>query len=130
MPFEYSIVPEKNLLRETVTGTVTTAGLREFAKRQVMDPLYRRGLRVLSDYTQAHAEISFQEMMDFVRWLSTSVHHERQAIVVRRQLEFALARMFEQLSEGEMERWGKLRVFWDLRAAEAWVLGNDDSEAA
>jgi hypothetical protein len=131
MPYEYSIDPEKNLLRETVTGKVTTEGLREFALRQARDPLYRRGLRLVSDYTRAQAEISYQEMSDFVRWLSTNVHHTRQAIVVTRQLEFALARMFEQLSEGEdAKRRGRLRVFRDLAAAEAWALGNDDSEAA
>jgi hypothetical protein len=130
MPFDYSIDPEKNLMRETVTGTVTTEGLREFARRQVKDPLYRRGMRVVSDYTRAHAQISYPEMVEFVRWLSNHVHHTRQAIVVRRQLDFALARMFEQLSEGETGRIGRLRVFWDLGAAEAWALGNDDSEAA
>ena len=68
MPFEYSIDPDRNLLRETVTGTVTTAELRAFASKQVRDPLYRRGLRVVSDYTRAQAEISLQEMAEFVRW--------------------------------------------------------------
>ena len=37
MPFEYSIDPDRNLLRETVTGTVTTAELRAFASKQVRD---------------------------------------------------------------------------------------------
>jgi hypothetical protein len=130
MPFEYSIDPERNLMRETVTGTVTLEGLREFALRQVRDPLYRRGMRVVSDYTRAQVHLSYEEMLLFVRWLSTHVHHVRQAIVVRRQLEFALARMFEQLSEASSGKVGQLRVFWDLGAAEAWALGNDDSEAA
>jgi hypothetical protein len=130
MPFEYTIDPERNLMRETVTGTVTLEGLKEFATRQVRDPLYRRGMRVVSDYRQAHADITFEEMLEFVRLLSGHVYHVRQAIVVTRQLEFAVARMFEQLSEGDADRWGKYRVFRDIAAAEAWAMGDDDSEAA
>jgi hypothetical protein len=130
MPFDYSIDPETNVMRETVTGTVTAEGLRAFALRQVKDPLYGKGMRVISDYTRANVQVSYQEMLEFVLWLSGHVHHTRQAIVVRRQLEFALARMFEQLSESEMGRTDRVRVFWDLAAAEAWALGNDDFEAA
>jgi hypothetical protein len=130
MTFDFTIDLDKNLMRETVTGTVTIEGLKEFALRQVRDPLYRRGMRVVSDYRQARTEIKFEDMLEFVRFLSGHVYHVRQAIVVSRQLEFALARMFEQLSEGSAERGGRYRVFRDLAAAEAWALGDDDSEAA
>ena len=124
MPFKYSIHPETNLIRQILWGTVTAADLRALAEAQWSDPLYRPKLHVLADIRDAKIDIPYEQMLGYTQFLSGQSNIGRQAIVVSRQLEFGLARMYEQLTESNVLR-TDLRVFFSLEEAEQW-LGTGD----
>ena len=120
MPFKYSIHPGQNLIRQTLWGTVTAGELQDLATAMWEDPQYRKKLDILADLRQARVDIPFDEMMAYTRFLSGNSHIGKQAIVVGRQLEFGMARMYEQLTEYSVLR-TELKVFFDMDAAERWI---------
>lgn len=120
MPFTYSIQPERNLVRQTLWGTVTVADLRDMTLAVQRDPQFRRRFDVLADLRDATVHISHDDMIEFARFLAGRSEIGRQAIVVRGQLEFGIARMFEQLTEMDVSRLD-LKVFFDIESADQWL---------
>lgn len=120
MPFTYTIDPARNLVRQTLWDVVTVTDLKEMTLAVRRDPQYRRRLDILADVRDATVEISHDDMIEFSRFLAGSSEIGRQAIVVRGQLEFGIARMFEQLTELEVAR-ADIKVFLDLESAEHWL---------
>jgi hypothetical protein len=120
MPFTYTIDPARNLVRQTLWDVVTVADLREMTLAVRRDPHYRRRLDILADLRDATVDISHDDMIEFSRFLAVGSEIGRQAIVVRGQLEFGIARMFEQLTELEVVR-ADIKVFLDLESAEHWL---------
>lgn len=128
MPFTYSILPEQNLVRQVMWGTVTTADLREMTIAMNNDPQFRKRMDILADFRGASVDISYDEMMEFTAFLGGHGVIGREAIVVSGQLEFGMARMFEQLTEYSVRR-ADLKVFFDMEAAELW-LGSPAAQTA
>lgn len=122
MPYTFSIHPEQNLIRQTLWGRVTVDELRDIATRIWAHPHHRPRMDVLADLRNAEVDVSYEQMTDYTRFLAGNSTIGRQAIVVTRQLEFGLARMYEQLTENHMLR-ADLRVFLDMEAAERWMRG-------
>lgn len=121
MPNTYSIHPERNLIRRTLWGRITVDELRDMIASLRSDPHYRAQMDVLVDLRNAEVDISYDQMTDYTRYLAgNNSTVGRQAIVVSRQLEFGLARMYEQLTENTVLR-TDLRVFMDMEEAELWI---------
>lgn len=121
MPNTYSIHPERNLIRQTLWGRITVDELRDIITSLRKEPHYRAQMDVLADLRNAEIDISYDQMTDYTRFLAGSNSTAgRQAIVVSRQLEFGLARMYEQLTENTVLR-TDLRVFMDMEEAELWI---------
>jgi hypothetical protein len=120
MPFNYSIHLDQNLIRQTLWGTVTATELRDLAAAMWADPDYRKKLDILADLRDAQIQIPYDQMVEYTQFLSGQSDIGRQAIVVGRQLEFGMARMYEQLTEHGVAR-KDLRVFFSLEDAERWL---------
>jgi SpoIIAA-like len=121
MPFTYSIDIGRNLVRQTLWGKVDAEDLHELTSAMWRDPQYRGKMNILVDVREAQVNISYDGMVQFARFLlSNKQEMGKQAIVVRRQLEFGIARMFEQLTAHNVRR-EDLKVFLDVEAAEHWL---------
>ncbi|HEY6642439.1 STAS/SEC14 domain-containing protein [Povalibacter sp.] len=120
MPSKYSIHPDQNLIRQTLWGAVTATDLRNLAAATWADPTHRKKLDILADLRDAQLHIPYDQMVEYTQFLSGQSEIGRQAIVVSRQLEFGMARMYEQLTEHRVLREG-LRVFFSMEEAEKWL---------
>jgi hypothetical protein len=120
MPFKYSIHLDQNLIRQTLWGTVTATELRNLAAAMWADPDYRKKLDIIADLRDAQVHIPYDQMVEYTQFLSGQSDIGRQAIVVGGQLEFGLARMYEQLTEHGVGR-KDLKVFFSLEDAERWL---------
>lgn len=127
MPFKYTIHPDLNLIRQQLWGRITAEDLRQLASDMWADPLYRKKLNILADLRQAEVDIPYDEMMEYTRFLGGNSDIGRQAIVVGRQLEFGMARMYEQLTEANVLR-ESFKVFFDIDDAEHWLTGRRDTD--
>jgi hypothetical protein len=133
MPFKYSINPDQNLIRQTLWGDITVIELRELVAAMLADPLYRKKMNILADLREARVRIPYEQMLEYTQYINSLSDIGRQAIVVGRQLEFGMARMYEQLTESGARR-QDLRVFFSLEEAEEWMLqscrGTEDSPSS
>ena len=120
MPYKYVIHRDQNLIRQTLWGTVTAQELRDLAAAMWSDPDYRPRMDILADLLEARVVIPYDEMLGYTQYLSGNSNIGRQAIVVSGQLEFGLARMYEQLTEQTVGR-ESFRVFFSLEQAERWL---------
>lgn len=127
MPFSYTIHPDRNLIRQSLWGRVTAEELRALASAMWSDPLYRKKLDILADLRRAEVDIPYDQMMEYTRFLSGNSDIGRQAIVVGRQLEFGMARMYEQLTEANVQR-ESLKVFFNIEDAERWLADEDGTD--
>ena len=120
MPFKYSIDLQQNLIRQTLWGKVTAGELRDLALAMWQDPIYRKKLDILGDLREAQVDIPYDQMVSYTRFLIGNSDIGRQALVVGRQLEFGMARMYEQLTEDGVGRID-MKVFFDMDEAEQWI---------
>ncbi len=120
MPFKYSIHLDQNLIRQTLWGDITVNELRELVAAMLIDPLYRRKMNVLADLREARVHIPYDQMVEYTQYINSLSDIGRQAIVVGRQLEFGMVRMYEQLTASGAKR-QDLRVFFSLEDAEQWL---------
>ena len=120
MPHTYSIDLEHGIIRQHLWGVITVRDLRELASAMWADPHYRKKLHILADLREAQVNIRYEEMLEYTHFLSGNSDIGRQAIVVGRQLEFGMARMYQQLTEHNVSR-ADLKVFFDMQAAEEWI---------
>lgn len=120
MPFKYSIHPDQNLIRQTLWGDISVDDLRQLAAAMWSDPAYRNKMDILADLREAQVRIPYDQMVEYTQYINDRSDIGRQAIVVSRQLEFGMARMYEQLTESGAKR-EDLGVFFSLEEAEAWM---------
>jgi hypothetical protein len=125
MPAYYKITKEQRLVITTVFGVVTLADGLAHQEKLLNDPDFDPSFSQLMDFTQvAKFEIAAKEVRTLAQ-RSVFSPESRRAILVNGDLAFGLARMFEVHRENVGEK--GIRVFWDLDAALAWVLGKSTS---
>jgi SpoIIAA-like len=122
MSFTYSIDPGRRLLVHVWTGQVTLIALRQLVIAVRNDPLYRPQLNVLADFREADANIAHEDMMSIARFAGDRNFAAKHAIVVKRQMELGMARMYELMSESVAR--GQMRIFKDIEEAHAWFDGS------
>jgi hypothetical protein len=79
-------------------------------------------LNVLADFREADANIAHEDMMSIARFAGDRNFAAKHAIVVKRQMELGMARMYELMSESVAR--GQLRIFKDVDEAMAWLDGS------
>jgi hypothetical protein len=121
MPFQFEIDTAANIVRETWTGNVTLAELKDSSRKEWAHPDFHPDMHMLSDFRSCVVEISTEQMWGFVSFMSQQDTKGRHALVVSREVGFGLARMYSSISEGLTHNADKLQVFYEYADAEAWL---------
>ncbi len=129
MPIITTIDSEKGIRIHTVTGEVTADDFRTALTKVHTSPDSQSTMNGLWDLRAATGDFStvdIDRMADFVgsQWGNIGPH--KIALVVSRDVDFGLARMYEQLLE--MQSTIELMVFRDSEEATRWLI-EDDGQA-
>lgn len=122
MAFEFTIDVSANLIRETWTGRADVAQHYESCWQEWAHADYRRNMNMISDFRNAELAVTRSELGEFAQFMGKEEAVLRHAIIVKRQAGFGLARIFEMLSQSSSPYWESLRVFFDYRNGEVWVM--------
>lgn len=118
MPITHRIDPDQRLIVVAVSGTVGQQDILDAQKRIRTDPLFRPDMRQLNDL-RAVEKVNVNS--DGVRMLVANSHlgaGGRRAFVTPGGMPYAMARMFEILSDLRPE---KTAVFRDMQEALEWL---------
>ncbi len=115
----YLLHPDQGYLVFEIEGEVTPSELHTFFEEMVKDPQWSPEFSGLGDYTHAHFDFTFGEVLQLTDFLRSvlgpgPVHA---ANVVGSEAEFGMVRMFQTLSDEFMN----VKLFRDRREAEAWI---------
>ena len=123
MPASYKVDKERRLVMSCGSGALTREDILGHQERLSKDPDFDPDFSQLADVTQVtKVELSTQDMQTISQRHLFS-RHSRRAILVKNDLQFGLARMFEVYRESVDET--GLRVFRDINEALEWVLTGD-----
>ena len=122
MPISYRIDVERNLVLTTASGTLTDDDVLQLKARLVRDPDFRPGMKELSDIRNiTRLDVTadgIQAMVEQDQRDRAVVASHRLALVVSKDLDFGMARMYQTLTESTMKNVG---VFRDIDKANAWL---------
>ncbi len=123
MRHEYVIDVERNLIRKTNHGPLTVAEEIELITRITDDPLFRRGMNAVCDFTDGSAEWSLNEIDEFrafVAKVKPVIGPCRWAIVIPQSENRVTARIFIALHSA-FEDTIEVRLFDTVDEAAAWL---------
>ena len=125
MTIERWIDPETGRVTLTATGSIEVRNLQEALREMTEAPEFRPGADIVWDFRKAESQdLSAERLRDLVTFVA-GIQDVRGtgykvAIVVARNVDFGLARMYEAFSD---ELPCELRVFMSLEDAQAWMAG-------
>jgi hypothetical protein len=128
MPFEFVIDPAANVIRETWSGNVDLAQLKESCRQEWAHPDYQKRLHMISDFSRANVDLSSSDMWTFVRWFGQNESLGKFALVVSREVGYGLARMFSLISEDSKQYSDSMQIFYSYADAEAWIVGGSATQ--
>src|SRR5215510_10408365 len=118
MPFQFVIDKDSQTIRETWTGNVSLAELKESSRQEWAHPDYHKDLHMICDFRNCVVDITTEQMWGLVSWMSQQESKGCLAIVVSRDVSFGLARMYASINEGLTHASDKLQVFYDYSDAD------------
>jgi hypothetical protein len=119
--WSYEIDEAAGLIRFRLYGLVSDTDLFDADQSMRKDPLFRPELNQIVDMTAAEeGDLTTGKIREVATGPPIFSRESRRAIVVRGDLGFGLARVF-QARRGEVA--GEIEVFRSLADAEAWVSG-------
>jgi hypothetical protein len=125
MPAFYKIDKERRIVMSSGSGVLTIEDILGHQERLLNDPDFDPSYSQLSDFTQVEkVELSSEDVRLAAR-KNIFLPHSRRALVVKNEVQYGLARMFEIHRElaGEVG----VRVFRTIDEALAWVLSSDSA---
>jgi len=111
----------------TATGELTAADFRAALEAVYESPDFEPGKHGLWDLRAAKGAISSEEIDQLASFVGSRWGHlgaRKIALVVSRDLDFGLARMYEQLLEIQSSI--AVMVFRDIEEAKGWLLEADE----
>lgn len=120
MKYEFFMDKDRNLLLERLEGEITFQNLRDAIQESFQHPDWRKDQNVLCDLREATLAISSDEMSSIVRSYSPDDQASKLAMIVSRDLEFGMSRMFEIISE-DTTIWKEYKIFSDITEAKQWL---------
>jgi len=94
MPFTFEIDKAASVIRETWTGRVDIAQMKESCLKEWVHHVYKRGMHMISDFRQATSSIDAKDVVQFALWFGDKDPPAKHAIVVGRESGFGFAKMF------------------------------------
>ena len=125
MEYDLFIDKQINVLFERFRGKVTADDFREAIKESYRHPDWEKGQDVLCDIREAEFDMNYEKMSSAIRSFSPDDRSNKLALVVKRDLEYGMFRMFQALTE-PTEIWREMKIFRDINEAKEW-LGVPDS---
>ena len=127
MPINYAIKKPIGPVIITASGIVKGKDIIEGLGRMLQDPDFKEGMDALGDFRTVHSANSetadIREIVSFVRANQKKRgSNYRVALVVSRDIDFGLARMFEAYSQ---ELPFDIQIFKDIKDAEQWLIPSD-----
>ncbi|MEJ2570432.1 MAG: hypothetical protein P8Y98_07800 [Anaerolineales bacterium] len=131
MSISYTIDADNNLVVITARGMVKDNDMATYRNELLESPQMSPGMRILTDFRSIQAD---QFTVDGVnRYIAIDLAHAdklqntREAIVTDSDIGFGMARVYQSCtsSSGHV-----LHVFRQIEAAETWLFGNPEDEAA
>jgi hypothetical protein len=124
VPITYILDLEKRIIFTTAEGLVNLEEYRSYVERRKLDALYDPTMAGILDARNARFVFKPTETKELVRIAKEELPEKRirRAIVVSRDFEFGISRMFEMLVSDARLEYG---VFRDYATALAWVENAD-----
>lgn len=123
MEFKTEIDEKANLRKHTVRGNLTMQDIFDELQRVYSEPGFRADIDVLWDLREARVttmtSAEVEKLSDFVASHWGPAGKSRAALVVSRDFEFGITRMYEIFLESRMS--ATVRVFRDMEEALAWM---------
>jgi hypothetical protein len=126
MAYEFVIDTAANIIRETWTGRVDLAQLKQSSREEWEHPDYRKNMNMIVDFRQAKMDITADDVWEFATWFNQRESLTKLATVVSREVGFGMLRMFASIStaSGGGVNDNNVRIFYSLAAAEAWIASD------
>jgi hypothetical protein len=118
VPADHHIDLALGLVRTREWGEVSDEDLRSLYDRIRADPAFKPSYRQLCDLRDVTRITSSVETLRFLAQLELFAPGAKRAIVVGREVDFGLARLFQTYSEAEG---GTVEVFRNMTEAERWL---------
>jgi hypothetical protein len=117
----YEILTDRNIVIERFRGKVGLVEFQAMVEEVIRDPRSHPEMDGIADFTNAVLDLSFEQMMEFVDYLSQreGTSTGRWAFVVTKPLNLGMAKMFQGLTEGETA----VECFQSEREALQWLDG-------
>jgi len=118
----YEILTDRNIVIERFSGKVGLDEFQAMVEDVIRDPRSHPEMDGIADFTNAVIDLTFEQMMEFVDYLSQreGASKGRWAFVVTRPLNLGMAKMFQGLAEGET---AAVECFQSEREALQWLDG-------
>ena len=118
MPVSYTIVPERRLVISRAWEALSDADVREHDERLREDPDFDPEYRQLADGRElTRVDVSWSMIAEVARNPVFS-RSSRRAVVVARDVDYGVARVFQTMVELQG---GVVQIFRDHEAAERWL---------
>jgi hypothetical protein len=130
MPFKFEIDKSTGILRETWTGLIDLAQLKDSCIQEWMHRDYKKRMPMISDFRQAKSAIDAKDAVQFALWFGDKDPPSRLAIVVGREEGFGFAKMFAMLSDAAKQESNATKVFYSYEEAEKWMTRTQAAKAA
>jgi hypothetical protein len=122
MPFSFEIDKRAGVIRETWTGPVDLAQLEESCRLEWRHPDYDKRHKLISDFREAQAALSADDVLKFASWFSGEDPPPKHAIIVARDTGLTLASAFAMICDSvQAQSRSATRLFFSLSSAERWL---------
>ena len=120
MPITYTISREERLIKATATGVIRVDDLNPFLDALLADPDLGPGLRAVYDASDAQPDITILQLADVARKVLQLINRGlgRIALVAHSRATYRVSKTFSVLARALGI---DVKVFTELRAAEAWL---------
>ena len=127
MPANFTIEPERRLVRSRGWGSLTDADLRQTQRELREAPEFGADFRQLYDFSEVtDLRVTGEGLRDLARH-SPFARDARRAIVVASDAAYGMVRMYQLSSDRDSEH---VRIFRDLAGAIRWLDGETPRSAA
>ena len=117
---------DDSIIIHTVTGEITFDKIKTLYETVLKHPEFQEDMYVIWDIRDADAsKLDSQDVIRLARYFETQIKNRteyRVAIIVSRDLEYGLSRMY-QVAAADLP--AKIGIFIDIDDGKTWVTGSD-----
>jgi hypothetical protein len=120
MKYDFFIDKSLNVLFERFKGEITYQNFRDAIQKSYNHPDWQKDQNVLCDLREAALLLSSDEMRQVIKSFPPDDQAGKLAMLISRDLEFGMSRMFEIISE-DTGIWKEYKIFREISEAKQWL---------